>query len=106
MIRIAIWGAALFFACTWTIGTYISPRHRMKSTVVSLVYWWAAIAIIAALRLHPAHLIWFMPLTLIHSTCVMGGLLGGGYKVSIASVFIFTGVLAVPALAALIYFGT
>ena len=59
-----IWIVALFFSISWSLGLFVQPNLRLKSTIVTLVYWWLIIGIVFLLEFSVYHLIWLMPLAL------------------------------------------
>lgn len=65
-----VWGLVLFFAGSWTFGFIIRPDFRLKSTMVTLIYWWTFIGLVFLLDLSVYHLLWLMPLALIIPGCL------------------------------------
>ena len=59
-----VYGIALFFAGTWTFAVMFRPAGQLKSTLVTLPYWWIGIAMAIAGLIGPFHLLWFMPVAL------------------------------------------
>ncbi len=54
-VEYVLWGLSLFFAGSWTFGLLIRPSYRLKNTVVTVVYWWVAIALVYLGELSPLH---------------------------------------------------
>ena len=100
MIRIVLWVIAIFFAASWLFGLIVRPDYRMKSTVVTVAYWWLEIAIVYFAGLHPAHLLWLMPLALIVPAVTMTSMLHR----SVGTIFAVSSVVIGPSLALLLYF--
>jgi hypothetical protein len=103
LIPVVLWIVALFFAGGWSFGLIALPDQRVKSTVVSVVYWWVEIATVFLAGLHPAHLLWLMPLALFIPMIVMQSLLLTPNN-TVGRIFVLSGVVLGPALAALFYF--
>ena len=103
MIHIVLWAIALFFAASWTFGLIVRPDYRLKNTVVTVAYWWLEISIVYFAGLHPAHLLWLMPLALIVPKVVMTNLLLTAQN-TVGTIFMLSGVVIGPALALLLYF--
>lgn len=103
MIHIVLWAIALFFAASWLFGLLIRQDLRLKSNVVTVAYWWVEIAIVFFAGLHPAHLLWLMPLALIVPSLIMTNLLLSGHN-TVGTIFVASGFVIGPALALLLYF--
>ena len=58
------WAIVMFFSITWTWGFMRSVELRLKSTVVSIVFWWIEILTVMAGAFAVFHLLWLMPLSL------------------------------------------
>ncbi len=101
-MRTVLWIAALFFAGSWTFGLLVRPDYRLKSTVVTVAYWWVAIAIVFLAELHPAQLLWLMPLVLVIPAQIMQQLLLSSAN-TVGTIFILSGAVIGPALAVLLY---
>jgi hypothetical protein len=80
------WGAALFFAVTWTAGLMLRPDFRLKSTIATITLWWLWIALAALRVISVFHLLWLMPLSLLVPTGVMVEEIGTKGKASVVSI--------------------
>lgn len=98
-----VWAAALFFAVSWTLGIAVRPDFRLKSTIVTLVLWWAAIGL-AAVTFSAWHLLWLMPLAVFVPASIMQSMLASAGRVEISGVLKNSLVWFVPIFAALLYF--
>ena len=70
-LRYLVWGLAFFFAIGWTIGWLAKPYGQLKSTVVTILFWWAEILGVLATSVSVLHLLWLMPLSLILPAVIM-----------------------------------
>ena len=66
---------AAFFAISWTLGVVTRPDYRLKSTLVTLMFWWLSLLISVFDGMSAFHLIWFFPIALIIPSLVMLALL-------------------------------
>lgn len=92
-----LWAVVLFFACAWTFGLLFNPSMRLRSTIVTVVYWWICIGLAAASQFSPWHLLWLMLLSLVVPMFFM---MAG----SVVRIFVASALLIGPAVGALIYF--
>lgn len=93
-----LWAAVLFFAGSWTLGLLMNPRMRLKSTIVTVLYWWICIGFAATSQFSPWHLLWLMPLSLVVPMLFM-------MTGSVVAIFIASAIIIGPAIGALLYFG-
>lgn len=98
------WGVVLFFACSWTFGLIVRPDFRLKSTIVTLVYWWTTIGLVALSSTSVFHLLWLMPLALFVPMVIMHAEISTKFHASVGSIFVKSLFVIGPAVTALIYF--
>lgn len=72
-LNVAVWVAALFFACGWSFGLAVDPSKRLKATVVTVGLWWVLMAFTALGAFKVPHLLWLMPLALIVPGAIQAG---------------------------------
>jgi hypothetical protein len=97
------WGLVIFFAASWTFGLIVRPDFRLKSTMVTLIYWWPTIGLIALSSISVYHLFWLMPLALIIPMVLMQAEIATKLRVNVGSIFVKSLFLMGPAVGALIY---
>ncbi len=98
-----VWGLVLFFAGSWTFGLVVRPDFRLKSTIVTLIYWWAFIGLVFLSDLSVYHLLWLMPLALIIPGVLMQTEISTKLRANVGSIFIKSLFLIGPAVGALLY---
>ena len=98
-----VWAAAFFFAVSWTFVLLAKPHHRVKSTVVTVIYWWIGIGLCLAGLFSPWHLLWVMPLAVVVPMIAMYMELASTFSPTAPSIFIKTALVLGPSMAALIY---
>jgi hypothetical protein len=98
------WGVAFFFAGTWTLGVLFNKVHALKSTVATLIYWWAIIGLAFFGLFNPLHFFWLMPLALLLPGAAMQVDLARRMTTSMASILVKSGFVIAPAVGVLIYF--
>ncbi len=94
-------GIALFFAGSWTLLLIKRPNSRVRSTIVTVMYWWLAIGLCGFFSVF--HLLWFMPLAAFTPMIIMIGSYKFGYQNSVLSIFIKSLLVLGSALAVLLY---
>lgn len=62
---------ALFFAGSWTLGVFVNPEFRLKSTVAGLVSWWMLLLAVYGQTFHMLHLWWLFPASMFIGQMVM-----------------------------------
>ena len=97
------WAVVLFFAGSWTFGLIVRPDLRLKSTIVTLIYWWAAIGLVAFTSISVYHLLWLMPLALIVPLVLMHAEISTTLHANVSSIFFKSLFIIGPAVGALIY---
>ena len=97
------WGLVLFFAGSWTIGLIVRPDFRIKSTIVTLIYWWAIIGLVFLSSISVFHLLWLMPLALVIPMILMQTEISTKLQANVASIFVKSLFLIGPAVGALLY---
>ena len=65
ILKYITWGVALFFAGTWTIGLFHRPDFRLKSNIVTVLFWWIEIGLVVLGFYSVLHLFWIMPLSVV-----------------------------------------
>lgn len=99
-----VWIAAFFFAGSWTFGVILNPGMRLKSTLVTIAYWWISI-VMALISLFSAwNLLWLMPLAVLVPMLAMHAEISSSLRTYTSTIFMKTGLLFIPLLAALTYF--
>ena len=98
-----VWGLVLFFAGSWTFGLIVRPDFRLKSTIVTLIYWWAFIALVFILGISVYHLLWLMLLALFIPMMLMQAEITTKLHANVGSIFIKSLFLIGPAIGALLY---
>ena len=98
-----VWGLVLFFAGSWTFGLVARPDFRLKSTIVTLIYWWGFIGLVFLSGLSVYHLLWLMPLALIIPGVLMQTEISTKLRANVGSIFIKSLFLIGPAVGALLY---
>ena len=77
----AVLAIALFFAGSWTLAVAFRRDFRLKSTLVTMPFWWAFIACAFTGIINALHLLWLMPLALfVPSFVMMWGIARGGFS--------------------------
>ena len=94
----ALWAIVLFFVGSWTLGLLLNPKMRMRSTVVTVVYWWISIGLATTSSFSPWHLLWLMPVSLVVPMLFM-------FSGSTIATFLASGLILGPAIGAVVYFG-
>lgn len=102
----ALWVVVFFFSASWTLGLVINPSMRIKSTIVTIVYWWSSIGFALASLFSPWHLLWVMPLALIVPTILMQVEMSSSFRTSVSSIFLKSLFIFAPVVGALIYLST
>lgn len=98
------WALVLFFAGSWTFGFISRPDFRIKSTLVTLIYWWLAIVLVMVINISVYHLFWLMPLALIFPAVFMQAEISATSRSGLGSIFFKSLFIIGPAFGALIYF--
>lgn len=65
VLKYIAWGLAFFFAGTWAIGILHKPEFRLKSNIVTVLFWWIEIGLAGLGFYSVLHLFWIMPLSLV-----------------------------------------
>jgi len=107
VLKYFVWAAAFFFAGSWTFGLVHRPDFRLKSTICTLVFWWAEIGLALAGAYSHFHLLWLMPLSIFVPTWAMLTDLANfarGPRTSISSILIKSAFILSPAVGLLAYF--
>ncbi|MDH0095300.1 hypothetical protein N7333_01755 [Pseudomonas sp. GD04158] len=99
----ALWAVVFFFSASWTLGLIINPSMRVKSTIVTIIYWWISIGFALVSAFNPWHLLWLMPLALIAPMLFMQAEMASSFRTSVTSIFFKSLFVLGPALGALIY---
>ena len=105
LIEYATVGLAVFFAATWVLGLALRPEQRIKSTVVTVTYWWVSLLLSLAGAFNVLHLLWLFPFALAVPATVQGKALRRQLAhPSLAFVLLTTSTIIIPSLFALGYF--
>src|SRR5262245_3537688 len=99
-----VWGAAFFFAGSWTFGLAVRPDFRLKSTIASLIFWWLEIALAIFGLFSHFHLLWLMPLSILLPGAVMQTEIRTSLASSVPTIFLKSSLLIGPTIALLVYF--
>lgn len=105
ILRWLIYGVALFFAIGWTYALVRRPDFRLKSSLVTVPYWWVGIGLAFTEVMSPFHLLWFMPIALGLPSFV----LTSSWRILHASTvihFLISSLVLVPALYVAARYGT
>jgi hypothetical protein len=104
LIEYAAVAAALFFAATWALGLALRPEQRLKSTVVTVAYWWLALLLVLGGMFNVLHLVWLFPFALAVPGAIQGNVLRRQLAhPSFRSVFLSSSAILIPTLVALAY---
>jgi len=98
-----VWGLAMFFAASWTFGLIMRPDFRLKSTIVTIAYWWLIIGLAILASISVYHLFWLMPVALLVPMLLMQVELSRTLRVSVGGIFIKSLFIIGPAIGAVIY---
>jgi len=98
------WGAAFFFAGSWTFGLLVRPDYRLKSTVASLLLWWLEIGLALLGFYSPLHLFWLMPISLFLPNAYMQAEIRSRLESHLSTILLKSSVIIGPVLGLLIYF--
>lgn len=105
ILKYIVWGLTLFFAGSWAFGMFVRPDFRLKCNVVTVIFWWAEIALAALGFYSVFHLLWLMPISLFIPGAVQQAELKKRFAhAPTAVIFAKSAVPVSLALAALIYF--
>ncbi len=98
-----LWAVVLFFAATWTLGVVTQPHMRLKSTVSTVILWWACIVLVALSMFSPWHLLWLMPLAVFAPVIFMQMEISSRMTTSLASVLVKSALVVGLGVAAVIF---